>query len=156
MLRSFNGGVFSPIMAGRSDLNRYASSMRRLLNTVALPQGPTIRRSGTKMIVPVYDETKGCQVLPFVFGSAQNFNLEFQSGFIRFVSDNGLLTQAPGSITALAVAGGFLQVTSAALTALGAIITDEIALDGFTAASGLSGRVVKITGVAGEDRKSVV
>lgn len=150
MLRSFNGGEFSDIMAGRTDMNRYGSSMKRLRNSVALPQGPAIRRSGTRMIVPVYDETKACWTLPFVFSIEQASTLEFQSGRIRFISDNGLLTYAPAAATA-SVFGGALRVSSADITSHDAQIGDTIVLDGFTAASGLNSRVVKIVDVSGDD-----
>ena len=45
-VRAFNAGEFSPLMEGRTDLDRYPYSLKHLLNTVAIIQGPACRRPG--------------------------------------------------------------------------------------------------------------
>lgn len=89
ILRSFNAGEFSSLMDGRSDLDRYPASMRKLFNYIAVPQGPAIGRPGTFMVTPVYDEEKRSAIVPFVFSELQAFLLEFADEKMRVILASG-------------------------------------------------------------------
>ena len=91
ILRSFNGGEFSRLMDGRSDIDRYPSSMRKLLNYIAVPQGPAIGRGGTTFVTPVHDETKRSAVIPFLFSAEQAYLLEFSEYVMRVILEGGPL-----------------------------------------------------------------
>jgi len=91
ILRAFNGGVFSELMDGRVDIDRYPHSMRKLHNYISVPQGPAVGRPGTEFIAPVYDETRTSALLPFVFSETQAFVLEFAHLKMRVIYESGPL-----------------------------------------------------------------
>jgi hypothetical protein len=95
ILRSFNAGEFSRLMDGRSDIDRSPSSMRKLRNYIAAPQGPAIGRSGTTFITPVYDETKRSAIIPFLFSEEQAYLLEFADMKMRVILEDGPLLSGP-------------------------------------------------------------
>ncbi len=100
---SFAGGVFSPSMYGRSDLDRWQSAVSVMENMVARPEGPAMRRSGTRFVVPSFDETKVVRLIPFVFSNEDAYVLELTEGFARVFKDEGVVqdggaTFAPADI----------------------------------------------------------
>lgn len=146
MLRSFNAGEFSELMSGRNDVDRYAASMRVLMNYVAAPQGPAIPRSGTEFKAAVYDETKRSALLPFIFSNDQVTILEFSPGVIRFVNDNGLLVQpAVGVVNVINNAFLTVQLASVAGMAVGDVLIPA----GFATELSINGTAAKITAIVG-------
>lgn len=147
ILKAFNAGVFSPLMEGRVDLDRYPVSMRRMTNFIPTAQGPMLRRSGTAMAVPAFDETKHSSLVPFIYSNdaGQVYNLEFAHLRIRFNSEAGLLAYTPVAVTAIA-AGTPLVFTAAGH---GASIGDQVVVAGADYATNLNGTVGNVTGVAG-------
>lgn len=146
MLRSFNAGEFSELMAGRNDIDRYAASMRILMNYVAAPQGPAIPRSGTEFKAAVYDETKRSALLPFIFSNDQVTMLEFSPGKIRFVSDSGLLILPPVAVTSVSAGANLtLQLASVA----GLVVGDVVVPAGFPVDLSINGVAAKITSIVG-------
>ena len=137
---SFNGGVFSPLMEGRIDLDRYPSSLRQCSNFVAAPQGPILRRSGTRFMQPIFDETKGVKLIPFVFNETQVYNLEFGDKTLRFINDDGVLVRTPKAVTA---------VTNDTITipAHGYAVADQIALAGFPVELSINGTTAKVLAI---------
>lgn len=144
MVRSFNGGEVSPLMDGRTDLERYPASSRTMLNFVAAPQGPAIARSGTSFIGKAYDRTKESTIIPFIFSDTDFYMLEFTETRLRFFTENGILTYAPVVATVTSVTP--FKIDSATL---GANVGDEVALDGFPFEYNLNGVVAKITNKVG-------
>jgi len=144
---TFNGGVFSPLAEGRVDIERYPGSMRQLKNYICSPQGPAIRRSGTQMMVPIYDEAKMSALLPFIFSEEQANVLEFGDLRMRIFNDNGIQTYTPVAITAVT------QVSPMIITAAGlaAAVGDQVALSAFPANFSIEGTVAKVTAVAGNN-----
>jgi len=148
LIRSFNAGELSPLMEGRTDIDRYPASNRTLLNFVAAPQGPAIPRSGTFYMGDVYDHTKKSALLPFVFSETLGYQMEFCDNRVRFMSEDGLLTQAAVAATMTSTAP--FKFSSPALTALGAAVGYEVALGGFTNQYNLNGVIGKITAKVGD------
>lgn len=149
IIRSFNAGEVSPLMEGRTDLDRYPASNRSLLNYVAAPQGPAIPRSGTFYMADVYDHTKQSALLPFVFSETVSYQMEFCDSRVRFHTEDGILTQTP--VAATMVSTSPFKFTSAALTAQGAAVGHEVALSGFGNQYNLNGVVGRITAKVGDD-----
>lgn len=144
---NFNAGEFAITVEGRVDLDRYPSSMRRMENCIAAPQGPCIRRSGTYYTGNAYDHTKLSGLVSFVFSDEQAQVLEFCDQRLRFMTEDGFQTYAPVSVTSVVTASPF-KFTSAAL---GASVGDEVILQGFDPALNVDGRVTKITAKSGND-----
>lgn len=145
MIRSLNAGVFSALMAGRVDYDKYPASLTELVNFITTAQGPALRRSGTEYLLPVYDETKRSALAPFEYSETDALEVEFAEGRCRFILDEGVQTYALVVVTASPVAAN-LVLTAAGL---GAAIGDQVVLDGFTGV--LANRVLDVTNVAGND-----
>src|SRR5574343_2105200 len=144
MVCSMNGGEVSPLMEGRTDLDRYPSSCRRLFNAVASPLGAAICRSGTEFANPHYDGSKYSRLLPFVFSEEDWYIIEMADQRIRFHNDAGLLSYAPVACAIVTTAP--FVISSATLAAN---IGDEVALTGLPAEYNLNGVPVKITAKVG-------
>lgn len=86
---TMNGGELSPLMAGRIDIDKYASGCQVLQNFIPLPQGPATRRPGTKFVAEARNHNERSWLLRFEFNFRQSFILEFSPGFIRFFSARG-------------------------------------------------------------------
>jgi hypothetical protein len=88
---NFNAGEWSPLMEGRTDLDKYFSSCRNILNMVSLPQGGVTKRSGTKYIAEVKDSTKKVRLVPFRATDDSNYILEFGHLYIRMFKSQAVV-----------------------------------------------------------------
>lgn len=79
----FSGGEASPLVLGRTDLDRYNQSVRAALNMVPVVQGPMTRRAGTLFHSYVKTEADRGILVPFVVGRTQSWCLEFGNLFVR-------------------------------------------------------------------------
>lgn len=146
MVRSFNAGEFSELLEGRTDLERYSASLRKMMNVIAAPQGPAISRSGTVFVTPTSNTGEYSSVIPFVFSNEQAKLIEFASDRIRFVDEDGLQVYEPVAATITSGSGATIVFTSASL---GANVGDQVVLAGFPANYNLNGEVAKITAKLG-------
>lgn len=144
MVRSVNAGEFSPLMEGRTDVDRYPSSCRVLLNTVAAPQGPAICRGGTEFVNTTFNPAAKSVLVPFVFSETDFYMIEFADQRIRFLTETGILTYAPVAISAMTT--GPFTFTSATL---GASIGDQVAFGSAPSSYNLNGVVANITNKVG-------
>lgn len=95
IIRSFNGGEWSPTVEGRVDIEKYPSSLRASVNGILTPQGAWVGRSGTMLVQPAYDETKPSTLIPFVHSIDQSLMLEFTDFRIAFLDEDGVVGQDP-------------------------------------------------------------
>lgn len=144
--RSFNAGEFSPLVEGRTDLDRYPASMRKMVNFVAAPQGPAIRRSGTGFVCEAYSHEKYSGLIPFVFSDEEALMIEACDERMRFVLDGGLQVYTERAITNITQASPMKIVCAD----LDANADDEVVLSGFPEAMNVNGETVKITNVDGD------
>ena len=93
--RSFAGGEVSPEMWGRIDDVKFQTGAAKMLNFVALPQGPAENRPGTAFVREVKDSTKRTRLLPFTFSTTQTMVLEMGAGYFRFHTQGATL--GPGT-----------------------------------------------------------
>ncbi len=80
---SFNGGVMSPALSVRLDLEKAASGCRVLQNFVPREAGGAFKRPGTEFL----NRTKNAQeavLRPFNYSVDTRFQLEFGAGYVRF------------------------------------------------------------------------
>lgn len=146
LIRSFNAGVFSVLMEGRVDIDRYPASLRRLMNFIAAPQGPAIRRSGTYFVNTAYSDATKSVLVPFEFSKDQALILEFGANVIRLFDEDGPVTHDPVAITATNQANPF-RFTSAALAAS---VGEQVALSGFAPQYNLNGVIGEVTAKVGD------
>lgn len=151
--RNFNAGEFSILVEGRTDIEKYGASMRKMLNCIAAPQGPCISRSGTYFVAEVQDHEKYSTLIPFTYNDAEAFQLDFGSNRLRFVFETGIQTYSPVAVTSVIRSGAFgvtsLVVTSPVLVANGIALGDEVVLNGFPNVYNINTRTATVTDVSG-------
>ena len=85
--RSFAGGEIAPSLYARTDLAKYHTSARTLLNMFVQKHGSVTNRSGTEFICEVKDSTTTVRLIEFIFNNSQTYILEFGHQYIRFIKD---------------------------------------------------------------------
>lgn len=146
MVRSFNAGEFSELMEGRTDVDRYPASMRKLRNVIAAPQGPAISRSGTAFVTTSKDSGVVSSLVPFVFSDEQAKMLEFSDDRIRFMDEDGLQVYEPVAATVTSASGEAMTIDA---PTLGADVGDQIVLLGFPAQYNISGETANVLAKSG-------
>ena len=107
---NFNGGEVGPMMSGRTDFDKYASSAYRMRRFIPIAQGPAKRCPGTKYALQTRYPDKRVWLQKFEFAFDQAYVIEFGDQYCRFYTDRGVvletgldidnITQAkPGVIT---------------------------------------------------------
>lgn len=86
---SFNAGELSPLWAGRVDMAKYGNGCFRMRNFKPTPQGPAMRRSGSRHVAPTKTQTHRSWLWRFIFSEDDSYTLEFGDGYIRFFANNG-------------------------------------------------------------------
>lgn len=88
---TFDGGLLSPMLAGRTDLAKYFNGCAVLENFLPSVQGPLVRRGGTQFIFGVKDHAARCWLVRFQVSERVAYMLEIGPGYIRFYTNRGLL-----------------------------------------------------------------
>jgi hypothetical protein len=116
---SFNGGEFSPLLEGRVDLQRYASSCHTMKNFLPTVSGPTEKRPGTHFAGVARSPTS--KLIPFQFSVEQAYVLEFtgglefaNNGWIRVYKDGAPVVEQPFTVTAIGIGNPTTFTTSVA------------------------------------------
>lgn len=87
---NFNGGEWSPLTYGRSDVGKYKNALATCLNYVPTTQGGLTRRPGTKFVAYT-KSNQSARLVSFEFSVTQAYVLEFGAGYIRFYTNDGQL-----------------------------------------------------------------
>lgn len=96
---SFAGGEWGPLLYARADLQKYRVACKTVLNYIVVPQGPAIRRSGTRFIAPLKDQSKVARLFPFEFNVVQAYMIEGGDQYFRFFRNKGSIVEADLAIT---------------------------------------------------------
>jgi hypothetical protein len=89
--RSFAGGEVTPELFGRIDDAKYQAGAAKMLNFIALPQGPAVNRPGFAFVREVKDSTKRTRLIPFTYSTTQTMVIEMGSGYFRFHTQGATL-----------------------------------------------------------------
>ena len=89
-LRSFAGGEISPEMFGRIDDATFQTGAARLRNFIVKPQGPVVRRPGSRFVRRTKDDDP-VRLLPFRYSGSQTFGIQVGPGHFRFLRNGGTL-----------------------------------------------------------------
>lgn len=127
---SFSAGVISPRLWGRSDVAKYSTGAETIENFIVRPEGGVSRRTGTRFVHVLRDQSEKGRLIPFQYSTVQGYMTVWNDGRLRFIKNRAILTSASNSITAIS------QASTAVVTYSGS--------DNFTA-----GDKVTITGVVG-------
>ncbi|TXI93649.1 MAG: hypothetical protein E6Q33_02740 [Neisseriales bacterium] len=98
---AFNAGELSPLMQGRTDIEKYAAACQEMTNFIPLVQGAATRRPGTRFVAEVKNSANRVWLRSFVFNFQQSFILEFGNLYIRFYNN---YAQLQSGMSALEVA----------------------------------------------------
>jgi hypothetical protein len=80
---NFNAGEFSPLLNGRTDLDRYYNSCQTMKNCVPITLGSATTRPGFKYIAEVENSATKSYLYPFKATDDDNYILEFSDLKIR-------------------------------------------------------------------------
>lgn len=96
-IMSFNAGELTPLVDGRSDLEKYYFGCRLMENFIPLPYGPAERRPGTYFVAELKDNDKKANLVSFQYSTEQAYILEFGDEYIRFCKDRGQILHGVGT-----------------------------------------------------------
>jgi hypothetical protein len=88
---NFNGGEWSPLTYGRTDLARYKNALATCLNYVPTAQGGLTRRPGTHYVATVKNSANAIRLQAFEYSITQAYVLEFGPNYVRFYTQGGQL-----------------------------------------------------------------
>ena len=90
IINAFNAGEMTPLLDGRTDIEKYFTGCRTLQNMEVMSYGGATRRPGTKYIC----QTKlsgQVRLFPFEYSTSDAYVLEFGNLYIRFYKDGAQL-----------------------------------------------------------------
>ena len=98
---AFSAGEISPLLEGRTGLEKYKEGLADLTNMIVMPTGGTKRRPGTEYLGEVKTSSVKSRLIPFQFKSTDTYILEFGNEIMR-VYRNGaqVLNATAKTITA--------------------------------------------------------
>ena len=73
IINSFNAGELSPLLEGRTDVDKYYAGARIMENFLAISYGGVERRPGSKFITTVKNQAQKARLLPFEFSITQAY-----------------------------------------------------------------------------------
>lgn len=81
---NFTSGEISPLMYGRTDVNKYQNGAAKLINFLVRPQGGICRRQGTLYVDTPTLGAGPHRLIPFVISSTQSYVLCFTNLYLTF------------------------------------------------------------------------
>ena len=85
-INNFNGGLLSPYMSARTDMQKYSSGCSTIENFSVLPWGGVQNRSGSRYITSGKLNTD-IRLLRFEFNVEQTYIIELGNGYMRFFTN---------------------------------------------------------------------
>lgn len=110
---SMNGGEWSPLMYGRTDLDKYRNALRTCFNAIPMVQGGWTRRPGTHYVAPTIGNA-ATRLKRFKFSTTQAYALEFGALKMRIYKNNAAVLEAAQTIS------NITQTNPAVVTYVGA------------------------------------
>lgn len=108
----FSGGEIAPSLFGRSDLDKYALSLRRAKNVLITKVGGILNRPGTEFIGEVRDSADITRITPFQFSTTQAYVIEWGDLIIRPIKDDGQVLESAKNVVAISKANpGVVEIT---------------------------------------------
>ena len=89
---NFTAGELSPRVLGRTDIDRYNSGARVLLNCHPMVHGGARRRAGTRYVAPLKTAATAARMIPFVYSRSISYMIEMGNGYLRVYTAGGTYT----------------------------------------------------------------
>ena len=140
---NFNGGEVGSLLSGRTDYEKYPSTMYRMRRFIPTTQGPAKRTPGTKYVLQTKDAGKKVWLQRFEFAFDQAYVLEFGDQYVRFYTDRGVVLENAQDVV------NVTNATTGVLTYDGTDPSngDWFYVDGIFGMTELNGRYVKVANV---------
>lgn len=140
----FSGGEFSPLVFGRVDVDSYSRGLATCENFIPALQGFLQRRSGTRFVSRVQDDTKQSKLHFFDYRNDTPYVLEFGNTTIRIFTAQGSVVEAAKTIT------GITQADPAVVTSAshGFSNGDWVFIDSISGMTELNGDYYVVANVA--------
>lgn len=110
---AFVGGILSPALHARADLDKYGFCVKRAKNVFVHRWGGISNRAGTIFVGEVKDSTKPHRLFDFSFSTTQAYALDFGNLKMRVIKDRGYVLESTKAIT------GITQASPGVITAVG-------------------------------------
>lgn len=139
----FSNGEFSPLLYGRSNIERYRSALAICENYCPMIQGPITRRPGTTFVNRALENDFPSRLQAFEFSTTQAYMLEFAYQKIRFYKNNAIITETAKNIT------GATAANPAVITSNGHGYSngDRVIITGVVGMTELNNREFTVAGV---------
>ena len=140
---NFNGGEVGSLMSGRTDFEKYGSSVYRMRRFIPTAQGPAKRCPGTKYVLQARYPDKRVWLQRFEFAFDQAYVIEFGDYYCRFYTDRGVVLEDPIDIS------GITNANPGVVTYVGADPSngDWMYVYGVVGMTEVNGRYVKVANV---------
>ena len=142
-ISNFNGGEVGPLLSGRVDFEKYASSCYKMERFVPTVQGPAKRMPGTRFVLPTKYQSKKSYLKRFEFSFDQAYVLEFGDQYVRFFTDRGVILGDTLDITNITNANPGVLTYTGTDPANG----DWFLVSGVEGMTELNGRYVQVSNV---------
>ena len=140
---TFVGGIISPQLFGRIDLERYQTGLADCRNLCVLPHGALQKRPGMRYINVASDSSRPVRLIPFSYNADQTAIIEMGHQYARVIINGGLaLTEQANELSLFG--GGFDAEEGALFADVGQQVWLSWLLDGVR-----RGRVCVVTAKAG-------
>jgi hypothetical protein len=96
---AFNAGELSPLLDGRTDIEKYYSGAREIENFLVLSYGGVEKRPGTKFINTVRNQAEATRLLQFEFSITDSYVIEAGNLYFRFYKDGGQILNGITPVT---------------------------------------------------------
>lgn len=106
---SWNGGLLSPTMDAREDINKYYSGASMMVNALVLPRGGFEKRPGTEFIGEAPNK---CRLLPFEFSVDDTLIIETSNLLMRFYKSKDRVYETAKNIASITAATEQIEVTT--------------------------------------------
>ena len=138
---NFNAGEWTPELAGRVDLAKYANSCARLKNFIPKIEGSALKRPGSIFVKEVKDSAAATRLVRFEFSNTQAYVLEFGNLYFRVYKDGGVVLETAKAIT------GLTQANPGSVTCVGHGFAtgDQVYITGVGGMTQVNGRYFTIT-----------
>lgn len=93
---NFSAGEISPLLYGRTDIQKYANGAAKLLNFITKPQGGVSARPGTLFVGEVKNSNNSTRLIPFEFSETVAYILELGNNYVRFIYNGSYVVVGAG------------------------------------------------------------
>jgi len=95
---TMSGGELSPGLQGRTDLVRYATSLKTCRNVITKPTGGCAKRPGYLFRGEVKHSDRDTRIIEFVYSTLVKYLIEMGDGYLRFWVNGALLRDGSNNI----------------------------------------------------------